>query len=170
MPKALVITRADHLAVELREAAARSNDADATRRMLALALDFPPAVKHREFRLQALEPNVFAGSSPTVVNHSTVLAPMPRSGIPDDAYARRSAARQVETKGCRRQSNKGMTLTHVAAGLQRSGSNVVCRCKRIHATCRSLSETPRRARLEARADPRDAVTSNNVERYRQNGE
>ena len=38
MPKALAITRADYTAVELREAAARSNDADATRRMLALAL------------------------------------------------------------------------------------------------------------------------------------
>lgn len=38
MPKALTITRNDHTAAELREAAARSNDADATRRMLALAL------------------------------------------------------------------------------------------------------------------------------------
>src|SRR3979411_1255787 len=38
MPKALAITRADHTASELREAATRSNDADATRRMLALAL------------------------------------------------------------------------------------------------------------------------------------
>ena len=32
MPEALAITRADYTAVELREAAARSNDADATRR------------------------------------------------------------------------------------------------------------------------------------------
>jgi transposase len=38
MPKALTVTRNDHTAAELREAAARSNDADATRRMLALAL------------------------------------------------------------------------------------------------------------------------------------
>jgi hypothetical protein len=38
MPKALTITRADYTAAELREAARRSNDADATRRMLALAL------------------------------------------------------------------------------------------------------------------------------------
>jgi hypothetical protein len=38
MPKALAITRADYTAAELREAAARSNDADATRRMLAPAL------------------------------------------------------------------------------------------------------------------------------------
>ena len=38
MPKALAITRDDFTAAELREAAARSNDADATRRMLALAL------------------------------------------------------------------------------------------------------------------------------------
>jgi len=38
MPKALPITRDDHMAGELREAATRSNDADATRRMLALAL------------------------------------------------------------------------------------------------------------------------------------
>jgi len=38
MPKALPITRDDHMAAELREAATRSNDADATRRMLALAL------------------------------------------------------------------------------------------------------------------------------------
>ena len=38
MPKALAITRADHTGSELRELAARSNDADATRRMLALAL------------------------------------------------------------------------------------------------------------------------------------
>ena len=38
MPKALAITRADHTASELREVATRSNDADATRRMLALAL------------------------------------------------------------------------------------------------------------------------------------
>ena len=38
MPKALAITRADYTAVELCEAAARSNDGDATRRMLALAL------------------------------------------------------------------------------------------------------------------------------------
>ena len=74
------------------------------------------------------------------------LTPVPRCGIRDDACARRSAARQVGTKGCRRQSNKGMTLTHAAAGWQRSGSNIVCRCKRIHATCRSLSATLRRAR------------------------
>lgn len=38
MPKALTITRADFTAEELREAAARSNDANAARRMLALAL------------------------------------------------------------------------------------------------------------------------------------
>src|SRR3984893_1626052 len=38
MPEALAITRADHTASELREVATRSNDADATRRMLALAL------------------------------------------------------------------------------------------------------------------------------------
>jgi transposase len=38
MPKALTITRADYTAAALREAARRSNDADATRRMLALAL------------------------------------------------------------------------------------------------------------------------------------
>ena len=38
MPKALAITRADHTASELREVATRSNDAVATRRMLALAL------------------------------------------------------------------------------------------------------------------------------------
>jgi len=38
MPEALAITRADHAASELREVATRSNDADATRRMLALAL------------------------------------------------------------------------------------------------------------------------------------
>ena len=38
MPKALTITRDDSTAAELREAATRSNDADATRRMLALAL------------------------------------------------------------------------------------------------------------------------------------
>jgi transposase len=37
-PKALTITRADCTAAELREAAARGNDANATRRMLALAL------------------------------------------------------------------------------------------------------------------------------------
>jgi hypothetical protein len=36
----LAIRRIDHTAAELREAATRSNDADATRRMLALALDF----------------------------------------------------------------------------------------------------------------------------------
>jgi hypothetical protein len=38
MPKALTITRDDYTAAELREAATHSNDADATRRMLALAL------------------------------------------------------------------------------------------------------------------------------------
>ena len=38
MPKALTITRDDFTAAEPREAATRSNDADATRRMLALAL------------------------------------------------------------------------------------------------------------------------------------
>jgi len=38
MPKALTITRDDYTAAELREAATYSNDADATRRMLALAL------------------------------------------------------------------------------------------------------------------------------------
>jgi transposase len=38
MPIALTITRDDYTAAELREAATRSNDADATRRMLALAL------------------------------------------------------------------------------------------------------------------------------------
>jgi transposase len=38
MPKALTITRADFTAEELREAAVRSNDAKAARRMLALAL------------------------------------------------------------------------------------------------------------------------------------
>jgi len=38
MPNALTITRADFTAEELREAAARSNDAKAARRMLALAL------------------------------------------------------------------------------------------------------------------------------------
>jgi transposase len=38
MPKALAITRDDYMAAELREVAIRSNDADATRRMLALAL------------------------------------------------------------------------------------------------------------------------------------
>ena len=38
MPMALTITRDDYTAGELREAATRSNDADATRRMLALAL------------------------------------------------------------------------------------------------------------------------------------
>src|SRR5271166_5871818 len=38
MPKALAITRGDFAAAEPREAAARSHDADATRRMLALAL------------------------------------------------------------------------------------------------------------------------------------
>jgi hypothetical protein len=38
MPKALTITRDDYTAAELREAATRGNDADATRRMLALAL------------------------------------------------------------------------------------------------------------------------------------
>jgi hypothetical protein len=38
MPKALTITRGDLTAEELREAAARSTDADAARRMLALAL------------------------------------------------------------------------------------------------------------------------------------
>jgi putative transposase len=38
MPKAVAITRDDFTAVALREAAARSNDADAARRMLALAL------------------------------------------------------------------------------------------------------------------------------------
>jgi transposase len=38
MPIALTITRDDYTAAELREAATRSNDADATRRVLALAL------------------------------------------------------------------------------------------------------------------------------------
>ena len=38
MAIALAITRDDYTAAELREAATRSNDADATRRMLALAL------------------------------------------------------------------------------------------------------------------------------------
>jgi transposase len=38
MPKALTITRGDSTAEELRAAAARSTDADAARRMLALAL------------------------------------------------------------------------------------------------------------------------------------
>ncbi len=38
MPKALPITRDAGTAAELREAATHSNDADATRRMLALAL------------------------------------------------------------------------------------------------------------------------------------
>ena len=38
MPKALTITRDDYTAAEFREAATYSNDADATRRMLALAL------------------------------------------------------------------------------------------------------------------------------------
>lgn len=38
MPKALSITRLDLTAEQLREAAARSTDADAARRMLALAL------------------------------------------------------------------------------------------------------------------------------------
>ena len=38
MPKALTITRDNYTAAELREAATHSNDADATRRMLALAL------------------------------------------------------------------------------------------------------------------------------------
>jgi hypothetical protein len=38
MPRALTITRDDFMAVELRDAATRSIDADATRRMLALAL------------------------------------------------------------------------------------------------------------------------------------
>ncbi len=38
MPKALTITRDDYTAADLREAATHSNDADATRRMLALAL------------------------------------------------------------------------------------------------------------------------------------
>src|ERR1700687_3437 len=38
MPEDLALTRADHTASELREVATRSNDADATRRMLALAL------------------------------------------------------------------------------------------------------------------------------------
>jgi hypothetical protein len=116
------------------------------------------------YRLSSIESSVckplsltfFDGSSPTSVDHSTVLAssrdatrrltPVPRCGIQDDACARRSAARQVGTKGCRRQSNKGMTLTHAAAGWERSGSNIVRRCKRIHATCKSLSATPRRAR------------------------
>jgi hypothetical protein len=36
MPIALTIARDDYTAAELREAATRSNDADATRRMLAL--------------------------------------------------------------------------------------------------------------------------------------
>ena len=45
MPKALAITRADHTASELREVATRSNDADATRRMLALALECSPAMR-----------------------------------------------------------------------------------------------------------------------------
>ena len=38
MPIALTITRDDYTAAELREAATHSNDANATRRMLALAL------------------------------------------------------------------------------------------------------------------------------------
>ena len=38
MPKALAITRDDFTAVDFREAARRSKDADSTRRMLALAL------------------------------------------------------------------------------------------------------------------------------------
>ena len=38
MPMALTITRDDYTAAKLREAATRSDDADATRRMLALAL------------------------------------------------------------------------------------------------------------------------------------
>jgi transposase len=38
MPKALTITRDDFTAEELREAAARSTDADAARRMLGSAL------------------------------------------------------------------------------------------------------------------------------------
>jgi transposase len=38
MPKALAITRDDFTVEELREAAARSTDADAARRMLGLAL------------------------------------------------------------------------------------------------------------------------------------
>ena len=38
MPKALAITCADYTAAALREVATRGNDADATRRMLALAL------------------------------------------------------------------------------------------------------------------------------------
>jgi hypothetical protein len=37
MPKALAITRDDFTAVDFREAARRSKDADSTRRMLALA-------------------------------------------------------------------------------------------------------------------------------------
>jgi hypothetical protein len=38
MPKAVAITRDDHMPAELREAAAHGNDAGATRRMLPLAL------------------------------------------------------------------------------------------------------------------------------------
>lgn len=59
MPKAVTIIRADLTVTGLRQAAAWSDDANAARRMLGLALDFLPAVKHREFRLQALEPDVF---------------------------------------------------------------------------------------------------------------
>jgi hypothetical protein len=38
IPTALAIARDDFIAADLREAVRRSNDADATRRMLALAL------------------------------------------------------------------------------------------------------------------------------------
>jgi hypothetical protein len=49
MLKALTITRDDYTAAELREAATHSNDADATRRMLALALVLISGAKPASF-------------------------------------------------------------------------------------------------------------------------
>lgn len=77
MPKALAITRADHTASELREVATRSNDADATRRMLALALVREGYKRGEAGKLCGMDPQTLArlGSTLQRQRHRRALQP-----------------------------------------------------------------------------------------------
>src|SRR6478672_6233027 len=107
MPEALAITRDDFTAAELREAATHSKDANAARRMLALALVLEGYNRGEAGKLcgmdrQTLRDWVLRYNAEGVAGLCNRIAAGPKPRLKSGAGGGRSRAGSQRTRPCRR--------------------------------------------------------------------
>jgi transposase len=175
MPKALAITRDYFTAPELREAAVRSNDADATRRMLALALVLEGYKRGEAGKLCGMDrqtlrdwvlrynadgigglcSRIAAGPKPRLTpGQEALVADLVRNG-PDPAKDGVIRWRRVDlARLIKAQFNVTLAERSVGATLRRLGSGA-CQCGRAicNRTLRRRRRTKKLCRFGRRRNP-----------------